>query len=74
MWRRLRSTEVPTAALLMPSALGYGRVELLIGDFALVYLAGGQGHEHDVILDAVVPAKGEIGFVPVCTQEIGRLL
>ncbi|GEM_PF-3416101 len=65
--------DVNALGLLVRQA-GYGRVELLIGDFALVYLAGGQGHEHDVILDAVVPAKGEIGFVPVCTQEIGRLL
>ena len=53
---------------------GDGRMELLVRDLAFVYLAGGQGHEQNVMLDAVASIEGEMCLVPVCTALVGGLI
>ena len=63
---------VDTSGLFAGQA-GNGRVEFLHGDFALVNLAWGEGDEQGRVLNAVLPVKGIVGLMAVCTQTVGRL-
>lgn len=46
-------------------------MELLVCNLALVYLAGRQCREQDVVLDTVAPVKGEMSLAPVGAALIG---
>ena len=52
---------------------GNRRMKLLHGDFPLIQFMGRYGNKDSFMLQPVIPIKGIVGFVAVCTQPISSL-